>query len=156
MNWAKWIGLGLLSIAIACCLMWPRTLPRQGILLDTARCRNVKVSLDDALVKTPLFKAGSVVRIKGEMEVEDRPQDVCEVFLAYLVSPHDPHGEVIENTCTLTGTRSENKIKFSGDLNVRERVGEYELRISVTDVDPNLPSPVIYFYRQSLRVAKSL
>ena len=88
------------------------------------------------------------------MVVDESPEDVCDLFFAYVVSPDDPHGEVIENSSFLVGARQDNKIRFDGELNVRDRVGKYELRITVKDIGKGKNEVEYCVYKQPIQVAK--
>ncbi len=100
------------------------------------------------------FRMGEPVRIAGHMHVSRNPEDVDQVFTAFLMLLNHPKGDVIANSGFLKGSRKGAEIAFDGILPMPQRAGDFELRLCVMDKDTSVQAPDRdrLFYRQPVRV----
>jgi hypothetical protein len=130
----------------------PNTTPA----VDSERFQRVVVQVTNQQDARSGLKIGEPLRISGEMQVTQRPEDVANSVSANLILLNHPRGDVIAGSTQLKARSSDGKITFAGVMPPVPVSGQFELRLSVHDESEDLQAENRdkLFYRQSIRVAK--
>jgi hypothetical protein len=151
--------LGVVITPVACIAMgvlWNSYVPNTNPAVDSSRFQHVVVRVNSQQDAQSGLKIGEPLRISGEMQVTQRPEDVANSVSANLILLNHPRGDVIAGSTQLKTRYSGEKITFAGVMPPVPVSGHFELRLSVQDESDDLPSENLekLFYRQSIRVMK--
>jgi len=135
---------------------WNSRIPNTTPAVDSSRFQHVVVQVNSQQDAQSGLKIGEALRISGEMQVTQRPEDVANSVSANLILLNHPRGDVIAGSTQLKTRYSGEKITFAGVMPPVPVSGQFELRLSVQDESDDLPTEnrEKLFYRQSIRVMK--
>ena len=144
------------AAVIAMGMWWNSFIPNTTPAVESTRFQRVVVQVNNKQDAPLVLKLGEALRISGEMQVTQRPDDVANSVSATLILLHHPRGDVIASTTQIKARCSGEKMTFTGVLPPVPVSGQFELRLSVQDESEDLRAEdrEKLFYSHPIRVAK--